>query len=67
MRLLPWATISLIVYVIGFPVVATYLVWKHRDNIKADQVLRAARLAPSRQTQPELFNLRTMFHKLYYL
>lgn len=49
---------------IGFPLFAAYVVWKNRDDIKGDQILRAAGYGDDRATNPAYYELRKMWHKL---
>jgi hypothetical protein len=57
-QLFPWAIVSLIVYVFGFPAGSTYLLYKYRDQVREDQVLRAHGYGDSRKTNPNCYVVR---------
>lgn len=66
-RVVPFAVIGLVVYVIGFPAATAWVLRKHRELIKEDQLLRAMDVGRDRRTNPNAYELRKRYHKLYYL
>jgi hypothetical protein len=68
LQLAPYATIALIVYTLGFPL---FLLWilrfgDRRNLIKEDQLLRAAGVGDTYESNNRAFYIRVMFHKMYY-
>jgi hypothetical protein len=60
------AIIFIILYTLGYPLFVTYVIVKHKNAIKEDQILRANGLGDTENTNPHAFLLRKRFHKLYY-
>ena len=52
MTLLPFAVIAMVVYVTGYPLVVLYCLWRHREEMREDQLLRAMSLGTTRLTNP---------------
>ena len=65
-KLLPYATIGLCVYTLGFPFFLWYILKKHKKSIKEDQILRAAGCGDTPDTNPNAYFLRIKYHKMYY-
>lgn len=66
-QLLPLAVVFMLVYSFGFPGIVGYVLYKNRDNIRADQIMRAHRLPNNRHALTrDVYELRKRFHKLYY-
>ena len=60
----PFAYLSLVFYAIGFPVLFAFILYKYRNEIRADQELRMRGTGNSRATNP-YFHIRQRFQKLY--
>jgi hypothetical protein len=52
LTLMPLAVIALVLYVIGYPLLVMYLLWRFRDEMREDQLLRAMGLGTTRLTNP---------------
>ncbi len=55
---------ALVVYGMGVPVVFSYILWRYRKEITADQVLRAKGEGETSLTNPNI-QIRRRFRKLY--
>lgn len=66
MRLLPWAWLALVCYVAGYPLLVLTLLYRNRFRIQEDQILRAKDLGFDRGTNPNCYDLRRRFSKLYF-
>ena len=66
-RLLPWAVFVFTVYSIGYPLVVGRILYKNREKAKEDQVLRAKNTGHTRQTNPNCYEFRKRYSKLYHL
>jgi len=53
------------IYSIGFPTLVGAILYKNREKCKADQLLRAKRTGNSRSTNPECYDFRKKYHKIY--
>jgi hypothetical protein len=53
-------------YGIGIPLIFTYIVYRNRKIIKYDQVLRVLGTGSRRDENPEYYEFRKRFYKLYY-
>ncbi len=51
-RLLPFAVIGLVVYVLGYPLVVGFILYRNRDQMREDQLLRAMGTGSTRLTNP---------------
>jgi hypothetical protein len=51
-RLLPFAIIGLAVYVLGYPLVVAFILYRNRDQMREDQLLRAMGTGSTRLTNP---------------
>ena len=60
------AIASLIVYVVGYPVALGLLLWKKRELIIEDQLLRAKGTGDDRLTNPNAYALRRSLSSVYY-
>lgn len=67
--LLPFAFVSAIVYVAGYPLFAVLLLRSNRLLVKTDQILRArgAQSTQDKRMLPEVAKFRMRWHRLYYL
>jgi hypothetical protein len=63
-RMKPWGYASMVVYTMGLPVLFTWLLYQHREGIRADQQLRAQNRGLSRESNPH-FHLRMRYQELY--
>jgi hypothetical protein len=66
LALLPGAVAALIVYVILYPGFIGAVLYKNRELVMEDQLLRAKRVGDDRLTNPHAFWLRRVFGRLYY-
>jgi hypothetical protein len=66
LRLLPWAIVALAVYVVGYPAGLALLLWRNRELIMEDQLLRAKGAGDDRLTNPHAYLFRRMFSRVYY-
>ncbi len=60
----PWAIISIIVYVVGIPVMFTTILLRYRKQIRADQVLQMLELGDSPVENPN-YRIRCRYQVLY--
>jgi hypothetical protein len=67
LRLLPWAIIFFLLYAIGYPSVVAYILYNGRESAKEDQLLRANDTGMTRKTNPNCYDFRKRYHKLYYM
>ncbi|KAA0161835.1 hypothetical protein FNF31_03620 [Cafeteria roenbergensis] len=69
--LMPWAVLALIFYVIGFPVVSGYFLFKHKNDIKKDQLLYLVKLPEGKEEyeraarELKVYRLRKYMGRLY--
>jgi len=66
MTLLPFAIIAFCVYTVAYPAAVATLLYRSRDLVVEDQLLRARGLGKERSTNPNAFDTRKSLHKLYY-
>ena len=66
MRLLPFAIIALLVYTLGYPSTVAWVLYKNREKIMEDQLLRAQGTGTDRLTNPRGYSVRKRYSKLYY-
>jgi hypothetical protein len=66
MTLLPWAIIALLVYVLGYPAAVGTLLWRKRELIMEDQLLRAKGVGNDRLTNPRAYEMRKRYRNVYY-
>jgi len=64
--LLPAAVVACIVYIIGYPLGVGYLLWKNRETVMEDQLLRAKGVGDDRLTNPHAYGFRKRWGRLYY-
>ena len=62
--LLPFAAFALAIYVVGLPLLSLWFLWRNKEKIKYDQILRAQLTGDDKSTNPH-FALRTTFKALY--
>ena len=60
----PYAFLSMVFYTFGFPIVFAVILYRYRNEIRADQELRMRGTGNSRATNP-YFHIRQRFQKLY--
>ena len=65
--LVPIAAVSLIIYVVGYPVALAFFLWRKRDLIIEDQLLRAKGVGNDRLTNPDAYGMRRAFSGVYHL
>lgn len=66
MTLLPFAFITLALYVAGYPAAVFRVLHKNRMLVMEDQLLRAKGQGDDRLTNPHAHEVRRRYHKLYY-
>jgi hypothetical protein len=66
LRLLPWAVVCFIAYGMGYPALIAYILMRGRQSAVEDQLLRAANTGTSRKTNPNCYDFRKRYHKMYY-
>jgi hypothetical protein len=66
MKLLYYAIGTFLVYSVGYPLFVSYVLYKHRDKAKEDQLLRAMGTGDTRVTNPRTYAFRKRYHKMYY-
>ena len=64
--LLAPAIIGLIIYTAGYPAFVAALLWKHKELIMEDQLLRAKGVGEDRLTNPHAYEFRKRYGALYY-
>jgi hypothetical protein len=69
--LTPWAVIALLTYVLGFPAAAAWVIWRHKNEIKKDQLLYLVKLPEGKEEyeraarELKVYRLRKYFGRLY--
>ncbi|KAA0154911.1 hypothetical protein FNF29_02052 [Cafeteria roenbergensis] len=65
-RILPYAYAGLVLYVIAFPLAVGGVLWKNKENLKLDQLLRCKGLGYSQSTSTRsLLKVRQLYSRLY--
>jgi sugar lactone lactonase YvrE len=62
--LLPFAIVALAIYVVGMPVLSLWWLWKNKETIKYDQLLRAQIAGDDKATNPH-YAFRRTYKALY--
>jgi hypothetical protein len=65
-NLFPWAVFFFLFYSCGYPALVGFILWRGRESAKEDQLLRANGTGATRKTNPNCFDFRKRYHKLYY-
>jgi len=65
--LLPMAIIAVAVYVLGYPCFIAYILWKNRELIMEDQLLRALCIGDDKLTNPNAYHIRKRWSRMYYM
>jgi hypothetical protein len=65
MKLVGPASFFFAVYSIGFPTVVGTILYRNRVKVKQDQILRAKNTGNSRGTNPDCYDFRKKYHKIY--
>jgi len=65
-RLLPFAVVFFMLYALGYPAFAAYIILRNRERIMQDQLLRARNVGNTRATNPQNYDFRKRYGKLYY-
>jgi len=66
MRLLPYAIVGLLLYVIGYPLYVARVLQRNKWEIMEDQLLRAMGTGTSRLSNPHAYDVRKVYEKLYH-
>ncbi len=61
------AVASLVVYVAGYPLAMAVGLWRNRELIVEDQLLRAKGVGNDRLSNPSAYSLRRMYSRVYYM
>jgi len=64
--LVPAASLAILIYSCGFPVLVFILLRKNKKLVKEDQLLRALGTGDTASTNKMAFHVRRKYHKLYY-
>ena len=65
LRLMGPSIVGLILYTIGFPGGLAYILWRHREQIMFDQMLRAKGVGTDRFQNPYAYGVRKAYSRLY--
>jgi hypothetical protein len=65
-RLYAAAVIALLVYVLGYPAAVAFVVYKKRELMMEDQLLRAKGVGNDRLSNPRAYDVRKQFRNIYY-
>jgi hypothetical protein len=66
MTLLPFAVAGLAVYTAGYPAFVGYTLWKNRELVMEDQLLRAKGVGNDRLTNPHAYEFRKQYGRSYF-
>jgi len=66
LRLLPFALVALLIYVLGYPIILALLFWRKRELMMEDQILRAKGMGDDPLTNPHALDVRRTFGRIYY-
>ena len=64
--LVPFALIAIATYGMGYPLVVGYLIFKNRDLVRQDQLLRALNTGDTKETGKMAYDFRRKYATLYY-
>jgi hypothetical protein len=65
-RILPYAWAGLFLYVVAFPLAVLIVLWKNKESVKLDQLLRCNGLGHSQTTSTRtLLTVRQLYSRLY--
>lgn len=66
LRLLVPSLVTMLVYVVGFPAFVWWKLWRNKLLVYEDQLLRAKGTGNSRKENPNAYELRKAFSKVYF-
>jgi hypothetical protein len=66
LTLLPWAIVGLLVYSFGYPALLLSHLWRNKERVMEDQLLRAKGVGDDRLTNPHAFEFRRMWSRSYF-
>jgi hypothetical protein len=66
MTLMPWSIIGFVCYTFGYPAFLAFTIWRNRELIMEDQLLRAKCVGNDRLTNPHAYDLRKRYARSYY-
>lgn len=66
LTLLPYAVAGLIVYTAGYPAFIGYTLWKNREIVMEDQLLRAKGVGTDLLSGPRTYNFRLTYGRSYF-
>eukprot|EP00937_MAST-01D_sp_MAST-1D-sp2_P003135 g3135.t1 len=64
--LLPWAIVFFSFYTLGYPAIVGLILFKNKERVKEDQLLRALGSGDTRATNPNCHDFRKRFSRLYF-
>lgn len=64
LTLLPFAVVSLLVYVLGYPSLLASILYRNRMIVMEDQLLRAQGKGHTRLENPHAYDFRKRYHRL---
>ena len=64
--LLPFAIAGFIVYTFGYPAYMAQMLWRHRELVMEDQLLRAKGVGNDKLTNPHAYELRRKYSRSYF-
>lgn len=64
--LLPYAAAGCVVYVAGYPLAIFWNLWRKREQVMEDQLLRAKGTGNDRLSGPQTYEMRKMLGRVYY-
>jgi len=65
--LFPWAIFFFMVYAIGYPGLVAFILYRGRESAREDQLLRANDTGSTRKSNPNCYDFRKRYHKMYYM
>jgi len=64
--LLPWAIIFFCAYTLGYPGIVAFILFRNAERVKEDQLLRANNTGDDRGSNPNCYDFRKRFSRLYF-
>jgi len=65
--LLPWALLALFLYVLGYPAGVAWALRRYKELIMEDQLIRAKGVGFDRLSNPNAYDVRLAFSRVYYM
>lgn len=64
--LLPFAILAFCTYTVGYPVLVALILFRNKERVKEDQLLRARATGETRDTNPNCHDFRKRYSRLYF-